>query len=126
MNHKEPARRKKLANIQRGNEPKERMGCLRIIWALFVFIYILAAVINFIKDLTTPLTDDDIYKKHRTYPASSVTGSGARSTGSGSVMQSVPSYRPPNSWRDDYEVPEDDPEITFDDYDDYEGDEDYD
>ena len=112
--------------MQKVNEPKEMVGCLRSICTLFLFVYALAAVINFINDLKAPSTENEIYRQHCTYPASSGIGSGARTAGSGSGMQSVSSYSPAVDWRDDYEVPEDDPEITFDDYDDYEGDEDYD
>ena len=47
-------------------------------------------------------------------------GSSVRSMPASGSSENLPDYR------DDYEVADDDPEITFDDYDDYESDEDYD
>lgn len=113
--------------MNKSNKSKEQPGCLRCILGLFVFLYALSAIVEMIDDYKTPPSVRcPFYRNRRTTSASYSTWSGAKTTCSSSGVQSVPSYHTDVDWRDDYEVPDDDPEITFDDYDDYEGDEDYD
>ena len=112
--------------MNKSNKSKERPGCLRCILALIVILCILSSIGRLMDILKTSQPVHDPYQKHYTTSVSSGTGSEAKTTCSSSGVQSVPSYHTEVDWRDDYEVPEDDPEITFDDYDDDESDEDYD
>ena len=129
--------------MKKSNETKSGAGCLLRIFALIVFLYVFSAIVDVIDYYKTPQSVRDLFDKNRrTTSASYSTGSGAGTVnsgtgtgsragtgsgaGSGAGVYSAPAQRSAVSWRDDYEVPDDDPEITFDDYDDDEGDEDYD